>query len=235
MSIKETLCGEIIKLQNGLNRQLLLGASTVVGGYAIPCSIYCFKETYPDADIKLTIANSKKILEMLNEGSLDAAVIEGPMPQPLGCMTDEIVARTIGLDDLIVIAPPGVLSDNKDIISIDELRELPMIVREPGSGIRASMEKALDELGVSFNQMNVIMELNSIEAIKAFVAAGKGFSILSYLAVRKELYYGTLKSLQIDGLSGKHIFTLLHPRRAFLSPLEKEFITFMKSDGRSFC
>lgn len=236
MRMRDTLCNEIEKLQTTADSQIFVGASTIVGGYALPCSIHTFKEKTPQVQIQLTVANSKRIMEMMMEGSLDIAFIEGPLEDSLGGnVAEELICKTLCYDELLAVSHPSLFPGERETISIEELSHLPMLVREKGSGVRASIEKALRDMGLSLSECNVKMELNSLDAIKATLNANQGFSILSYISVRKELYYGNLKALRIHGFSQKHPFIMLHPRRDFLAPLEKSFIEFMKSDDRGFC
>jgi DNA-binding transcriptional LysR family regulator len=235
MGMKEALNSEIKKLQNEATPVLRVGAATVVGGYALPCSIYAFKEKHPYAELRLTVAPSRVILEALLEGGLDVAVVEGPLFEPQGTVAEKLLARSIGHDELVLVAAPELIPAEKSALTLEELRRLPLIVREKGSAIRLSLEQALAGCELSLTDLNVVMELNSLDAIKASVGAGKGFALLSYLSVRKELYYRTLRSLPVEGLSLESTFTLVHPKRIFSSLLEKTFIDFMRSKNRSFC
>ncbi len=235
MSMKATLCSEIEKLQSSTAKQLRLGASTVLGGYALPCSIHSFKEKFPHAQINLSLANSQAVLEALMEGNLDIALIEGPLPEGVVLSADEFVSRSIGEDDLVLVGAPALIPEGREAVTLAELRGLPLLLREKGSGVRSAIEKALLEQGVQPGELNVMMEINSLDAIKSTLGMGKGYSIISYIGVRKELYYGTLKALTVEGLSYRNVFTMLHKRSAFLSPLEKAFIDFMRSKDKGFC
>lgn len=235
LNLKATLCNEVEKLQSSTAKQLRLGASTVIGGYALPCSIHSFKERYPHAQINLSLANSQTVLEALLEGNLDIAIIEGPLPEGIAQSLDEFVSRSIGEDDLVLVGAPALIPEGREAVTLAELRGLPLVVREKGSGVRATIEKALLEQGVQPNELNITMEINCLEAIKATLEMGKGYSIISYIGVRKELYYGTLKALSVKGLSSRNVFTMLNKRNTFLSPLERAFIDFMRSKDRGFC
>jgi len=235
MSMKATLCSEIEKLQSSAPKHLRLGASTVLGGYALPCSIHSFKEKYPHAQINLSLANSQTVLEALLEGNLDIAMIEGPLPEGIAQYLDEFVSRSIGEDDLVLVGSPALIPEGRGAVTLAELRGLPLLVREKGSGVRATIEKALLEQGVQPDELNIMMEINSLDAIKATLGMGKGYSFISYIGVRRELYYGTLRALSVEGLSCRNIFTMLHKRGAFLSPLEKALIDFMRSKDKGFC
>ncbi len=233
ISLKATLCSEIEKMQSSVARQLRVGASTVLGGYAIPCSIHSFKEKNPHAQVSLTIANSRNVLEMLLDGKVDIALIEGATPKNTRQGVDELVSRSIGEDDLVLVTSSALIPEGKETVTLEELKALPLIIREQGSGVRAIVENALLSLGVKLEDLNIIMEVNSLDAIKAML--GKGYAIISYIAVRKELYNGTLKALAVKELSCKNTFTMFHKRSAFLAPLEKSFVDFMRSKDKGFC
>ncbi|NMA67799.1 MAG: LysR family transcriptional regulator, partial [Desulfitobacterium sp.] len=49
------------------NNQIIVGASTTIGNVSLPCSIYLFKEEYPEVNIRLEIANAEEILRKVKE------------------------------------------------------------------------------------------------------------------------------------------------------------------------
>ncbi len=230
MGMKETLCSEIEKLQSETERPLIIGASTIAGGYIIPCSAHRFQEKNPDVKIQLTVSNCQQIMEMLSDGKLDVAVIEGPFPVDAAQHGSGVVSQVIGYDELVVVASRSV-GGSKDFVSPQELQKLPMILREQGSGIRYAVQELLSDLGLTMEQMNIAMELNSIDAIKGSLIVSNRFSILSLLSVSKELEFGILKALRIDGVAAKIPFTMLHVKRSFLPPVVQSFLDFMSKDG----
>lgn len=84
------------------------------------------------------------------------------------------------------------------VISVDDLRQLPMIVFSRTSGFGEFLQKALVAQGVD---LRVKMEIDSVEAIKEFVIAGLGASFLPGRAVEVEIANGTLVKVEVDGLS----------------------------------
>jgi LysR family transcriptional regulator, transcriptional activator of the cysJI operon len=227
MSMKETLCSEIEKLQCGMERPLLIGASTVPGGYTVPGSIHRFQEENPGAQVQLTVSNCRKIMEMLIDGNLDVAIIEGPIPDDLMYGGGNLVSQVIGHDELVVVASPAAVADGMDSVSGDKLRELPLILREHGSGIRYAVEKVFSDLGLTTEQMNITMEFNSIDTIKGSLAVSRRFSILSLLSVSKEVEFGMLKALKIKDYNALLPITMIHAKQSFMPPCLQSFIDFM--------
>ncbi len=74
---------------------------------------------------------------------------------------------------------------NKDNITLEELKNLPLILREKTSSATYLVKKALSEKGVSIEDLNIVYNLNSPEAIKSSICAGKGFAFLPKLTVKR--------------------------------------------------
>ncbi|UNC92776.1 LysR family transcriptional regulator [Candidatus Contubernalis alkaliaceticus] len=235
MSLNENLIQEINALTSLGNEQMMIGASSTIGGYALPCSIYIFKEKYPQSDVKMTIANTKEILEQTEDGVLDIGLIEGPLNKKL-LNQQKLIAKNICKDELVMITPANEKWIDREVITLDELTRLPLILREKGSGIRETVEKALNDNDLQMNDCQLTMELSTLESIKSCVEAGQGISIISRLAVRRELRHGTLKALQVEGISFPHYFTVIYSCVKPKTGLQKTFIEFIKCPhSRSFC
>lgn len=235
MSLSENLIQEINALTSLDNEEMNIGASSTIGGYALPCSIYIFKEKYPQSDVKMTIGNTKEILEKTEDGVLDIGLIEGPFNKSL-LNQQKLIAKNICRDELVMITPANDEWGEKEVITLDELKTLPLVLREKGSGIRETVEKALSDNNIQLDDCRLTMELSTLEAIKSCVEAGQGISIISRLAVRRELRHGTLKALQVEGISFPHYFTVIYSSVKPKTALQKTFIEFIKCPRtRSFC
>lgn len=231
LTLAGNLKEEVARIAGSTSQRLAVGASSGIGGYALPCSVYLFKEKYPEADIRLMVANTAEILERLEDREISVGLVEGPVePRP------ELVATPLSVDELVLIVPPGGTWEGKTEISLEELRQQPLLVREDGSGTRHTLEAALASAGLGLKDFRITMELNSLDAIKASVEAGRGVSLVCRMAIRKELRHGSLRSLSLQGLSFPHYCTMLHPRIGSRTPLESRFIRFMRSSReRDFC
>jgi len=234
MSLSEGLLQEINSIKELGSEEMMVGASSTIGGYALPCSIYAFKEKYPHSIIKLTISNARDIIEKTEDGMLDIGLVEGPFYQN-SLKKEKLIAKNICEDELVLIADSKNHKNNGSI-DLEELKKLPIILSEKGSGTRETIEKALQDNNIELNDLNLTMELNTIEAIKSSVEAGKGVSIISRLAVRKELRHKTLKALKVEGISFAHNFTVIYSSVKPKTSLQKTFLDFINCPrSRSFC
>jgi DNA-binding transcriptional LysR family regulator len=189
LSIKQNIQRDLKSLQQD-NPKLIIGSCKSVGEYALPCSIYTYKKLYKEVAINMQVATSCDVIEKLRDHSINIGIIQGAPEED-----DNIATLNIISDELILV---GNTSNNKKIISLDELKKLPLILREKGSNTRSLLKTALEKRGLNAQNLNIIYDLNSPEAIKSSISAGKGFSFLPKLIVRKELKEGSLQQLQVE-------------------------------------
>lgn len=208
------------------NNQIVVGASTTIGNVSLPCSIYLFKEEYPEVDIRLNIANAEEVLRKVMSDEVDISVIEGYAESP------EINALPVTSDELVLIVPPSHPAEG--VISLTDFLKHPLILREDGSGTRKILVAALARHGYSFNDLHVITEMTTIDAIKSAVEAGLGGAVVPRLAVRKEAYLGTLKVLTISDLEMPLTFNIIYPTNRPLSTKTKQFIKFLTNPEERF-
>ncbi|MDI6823017.1 MAG: LysR family transcriptional regulator [Bacillota bacterium] len=205
-------------------RQLTIAATQTIGNYALPCTVWAFKEKNPHADVRLEIVPAADVVTGVQNGRFDVGLLEG-CEEGLG-KDDELVVRPITADELVaVVAPDGRWSATGEL-GPEELLQMPLLLREPGSGVREAVEQCLARAGIDPAQLRVVAVMGSNEAIKSAVSAGRGVSILSRLAVQRELRTGTLQALPVRGL-GPMRFLLIHRRDPFMSGLAQRFIRFL--------
>jgi DNA-binding transcriptional LysR family regulator len=77
------------------------------------------------------------------------------------------------------------------------------------------LEQALSDSGRRVGDVNIVLELGGNEAIKQAVLNGIGVSILSSLAVKKDLATGELHTLRITDFPLRRVmYTVADTRRA---------------------
>jgi DNA-binding transcriptional LysR family regulator len=78
------------------------------------------------------------------------------------------------------------------------LNDTPMLLREPGSGTRAVVQRALEKKRIKPRHT---MSIGSTEAIKQAVIAGLGVAIVSRMTIERELADGVLRIIPFADLS----------------------------------
>ncbi|MGM0594401.1 MAG: selenium metabolism-associated LysR family transcriptional regulator [Pseudomonadota bacterium] len=194
---------------------LLLGASTTIAEYMLPALLGDFKAKYPEVSIRLQVANTDGIVSMVENNIIDLGVVEAPVSNK------NLVVENCRMDKMVLIVPPGhELASNKSV-PIRELTKYPYICREEGSGTREVMLEAIAQAGANPQDLNIVMELGSPEAVKGAVEAGMGISILSRATIEKELRLGSLVEIDLE-MPLERPFSFVHQKQKFrLRAMEK--------------
>lgn len=235
--LAENIQKNIERLNNTNEGEILVGASCTIGNFALPCSVYLFKERFPRANITLSINNSATIVNNILNQSIKIGLIEGPVTKEVRdeLLQEGIRVKRIINHELVLTAPKNDQWADIDEISVDELKSFPLIMREPGCGIRRTIEKTLMEQELPPDALNTVMQLDSTNAIISTISSDRGVSLLPRMAIRKELRYGILKKINIRETRFLHPFTLLYYPGETLQKYHNAFIDLVISKDRGFC
>jgi DNA-binding transcriptional LysR family regulator len=192
--------------------RLVIGGSTIPGGYILPKCIGAFTTIYPEVTISL-------IRDVLS-GSPEIGIV-GAKTSNKNIYQEKLIE-----DEMRLIVTCDHKWARKKHISPDLMFKEPFIVRERGSGTLKSIKLSLKEKGYTSENLNIIAEMGVIQGIKSNV----GVSILSTIAVAEELKAGTLKALTIKELNLTRSFYLITHKQRSPSPLCKAFIKFLKKE-----
>lgn len=185
---------------------LRLGCTRTVADYTAPRIIAAQALAHPQQRITLRSGNTHELMDALSEGTLDIALVEGSFDRSI--FEGECLSR----EAFIAVARRGDSAAEDGERTLDELLACTLILREAGSGSREILERNLAAHGVTVNDFADIIELASIPAIKACVAAGVGVSFIYRIAVEQELRAGTLRDVTPRDLAISHDFTLIWQR-----------------------
>lgn len=207
-------------------KELMIGACKAVGEYALPCSIYIYKHDNKEIDINFEISNTEGVIKNLLDKTINIGIIHG------NPMISNIKTEKITRDRLLLVTSLPLI---KTSITINELKQLPLIFRENGSGTRKTILQSLEAFNLNISDLNIFYELNSMEAIKTSVISAKGISFIPELTIKRELKEGILKEICVEGLDIYSEFYIAYLIEHHLSSYEAEFIKFIKSSKRGFC
>ena len=201
---------------------LSVGASTIPGEYIVPAYLARFKSLYPEVYPSLKIADTRDIYGAVADGAVDLGVV-GSSAKERNIATEKFLD-----DELVLAAPPDF---KKELITKKELGGLPVILREQGSGSRASLEESLRKNGIKPEDLNIAGEIGSTQAMVQAVTSGMGLSFISRLAVKGPARFGLLREVRVPGLKIMRHFYIITHRVRFASAVSKAFAEFMKGKG----
>lgn len=203
---------------------LVIGGSTIPGGYLLPQIVGAFTQQFPDIFISLVIGDTQKIINDTLEGMIEFGVVGARSG------SKKISQEKLLDDEMLVIVPKHHPWSDKKSISVKMLLDEAFIIRESGSGTLKSIAASLSSVGYSIDDLKVVAEMGSTESVRQAIKHGAGISILSTLAVAEEVKAGALSALAVDGLNLTRRFYLTWHKSRSLSPLSEAFIGFLKKE-----
>lgn len=204
--------------------RLVIGGSTIPGGYLLPRLIGVFTNKHPEVTVALIVGDTEKIIEDTISGALELGLVGAES-------TDKrIMQERLINDEMRLIVPAHHKWAKAKRIKPEMLFTEPFILREQGSGTLQTITLSLTGKGYSIQDLKIIAEMGSTASVIQGIKGNVGISILSTIAVAEELQAGTLKALSIQGLNLKRCFYLTRHRQRSASPLSKAFINFLKKE-----
>jgi len=182
---------------------LNFGATLTIGEYMLPPVLYRIFKEDPEVNISMYVENTHILQEMLWDGKIDFALLEGHFNQ------NEFESKLLSDETFIGVCSP----DNKIAAKTNELKELlsqNLILREPGSGTRDILEQALYNQNLGVRDFNRIIEIGNMNAIKELCHQNIGITFMYREAVKKELAQGYLKEIPIRNLNISHPFSFVY-------------------------
>lgn len=219
MSLYEEFDTEIKALQNTLSGQLKVGASTTVAQYLLPAILAQFKKVHPQTQLFLQNANTREIEQRVSEQKIDIGIIEGQALNPL------LHYEPFIKDEIVLVTRADNQKWRKGIIKVEKLKELPLVLREKGSGTLEVVLEALNENRISEKELHIAIELGSTESVKSYLMHSDAFAFLSIHTILKELTSNQLKVIELSDIdiSRTFQFVSLHGQHSSILSRFKQF------------
>lgn len=199
LALSEESCRALNDLKNAHRGNLTVGASQTTGTYLMPRVLALFAQHYPQINLKVEVNPTRIIAKKVLNNEIDIAVVGGNVPEEF---KKNLEIENFVEDDLILIIPkshPFALKKQKKI-NKDDLYHLSFLTLNSTSTIRKFIDNILMQNNIETKQFNIIMELNSIEAIKTAVSLGVGAAFVSSSAIEKEKELKTIEVINIENI-----------------------------------
>jgi DNA-binding transcriptional LysR family regulator len=194
LAAEEDLLEELAADDEGVvTGTLELGASTGPGGTVVPLLLCEFQQQHPDARVRLSVSDTQTVVEQVADRLLELGIV-GAGRKHRG-ITFEPFFR-----DEVVLACPA----NHDLagktISLEQLKNEPLIVMQEGAGVRQVIEDELRKAGTRLRDLDVRLELGLQESVRSAVLGGHGVTFISRLAIEADLAAGRIATARVRGL-----------------------------------
>jgi DNA-binding transcriptional LysR family regulator len=200
--------------------RLTLGVITTAKCFA-PELLGEFCQLYPGIEVALNVFNRDQIIDRIKANEDDLYIMgQAPVEQ-----TEDIEAFPFAPNPLVLMAPRDHPLVGQQNIPLARVAEEPMILREPGSGVRDAMLRLFDQQNLS---LKVRMELGSNEAIKHAIVAGLGLSVLSLHTLALEGPDGPVELLDVEGFPIMRKWYIAHLKGKQLSLVAQAYLHFVQ-------
>lgn len=197
---------------------LLVGANEATCLYVLPEAFAEYHKLYPSVQISIYRNFSRKVIEKVEDGSVDVGIVTLPVKSP------SLRTYSIFRDRLVLmVSPTNPLARHK-AVRMSEVAEQPLIFPKTGF-----MRQLLDkEFRPYRSRLRVTMELPSVSLIKRFVATGFGVSLISSAFARNEVRDGEVKLIPITDLEMWRELGVVYRRDRTLPRSASAFVQLIK-------
>ncbi len=185
----------------------------------MPAIIKAFSKEYPDVDIYLRILKCSEFLNELRDNKIDLAYTIGYLNK-----IPEIEYTAEVLEPILVLASPNHRLVSKEKLTPKDFDGIPLIMAEPAAYYRRNFINDLERNGIN---PKIILETESLQAIKNLTCSGLGVCILPKTAADAEINAGKLVPLDYKCDYDIKSQIIWH-RDKWLSFIIKEFIRIAK-------
>jgi DNA-binding transcriptional LysR family regulator len=176
-------------------RELQRGALTLAGGmtvcmYVLPRLLRKFRSLYPRIDLRVASGSSEELQGMLRSHEVDLALLTLPV------VAKDLEVRPVLKEEMVVVTAPRHPLSRERTVDPAQLGRYPLIVYEPGSNTRKAIDQFFLEQEIP---MDVAMETENVEIIKAMVAAGLGITLIPYMGIARDVRLGRFAYARVRG------------------------------------
>jgi DNA-binding transcriptional LysR family regulator len=178
-------------MRSAASSDFRLASSMTIAEHLVPTWLSTLRGSHPALRVGLHVANSQEVQRLVLEGQADLGMIEAPT------LDARLESRVFARDRLTVVVSPGHPWARSEVpLRPEDLAAAQLIVREPGSGTRETLDRVL----ASYAPVEPLLELGSNAAVRGAVRAGAGPAVLSVLAVRDDLIALRLTEVEVTGI-----------------------------------
>ena len=178
---------ETQKLQRG---SLHLGGGMTVCMYVLPRLLKKFRSLYRDVDLRVTPGTSEAILRQVRDHQVDLGLLTLPV------VAADLEVRPVLTEEMVVVTAPRHPLSRERTVDAKSLGRYPLILFERGSNTRKVLDQFFLEQEIP---VDVAMETENVEIIKAMVASGLGITVIPYAAVARDMRAGRFGWARVRG------------------------------------
>jgi len=220
-NLQVDLDNSLAELRDNASGRLIIGANESTTLYLLR-HIQKYRRLYPRVRVQVRRCLSSKVPGQLVEGDLELGVISYDSED------NRLASRVIYIDHLAFVVSPQHRLADKESVSVAELGMETFIAHNVKSPYRDIVLREFQRLKV---ELNMDMEMPTVESIRKLVQRNEGVAFLPRMCVEQELEQGTLREVRVSEIYVERKIRLTYPARRVLSHAARAFLDLVKEIG----
>lgn len=168
---------DVAVLRAGKQPELCVAVIHSVCAYRLPEVLQGFIDAYPDIQLRVTSLGSDRSLKVLRDGLVDIAIV---MDNRFLTANADMVVDFLYSEPIFVLVAAGHPLVTKPEVAWREISEYPQILFKDGYGMQRLVQEKFSSQGLP---LNVVLELNTLDAFRGVVRQGNCVAVLPESAV----------------------------------------------------
>jgi DNA-binding transcriptional LysR family regulator len=168
--------------------KVVLGTPPTAGDAISARLVKRFLSAHPDVSIRIVPAFSGYLLDWLQRGEIDLAIMYEPDAK------QNLAIEPLISEVLCAVAPPATRLPKRRLPLVQVLTQR-LVLPGPQHGLRKLVERAAAKVDC---KLNIVVEADSLQTLRDLVEMNLGWTILPLASVHREITDGRLKAAQIE-------------------------------------
>jgi DNA-binding transcriptional LysR family regulator len=193
-----------------------------VSTYFLPSILKSFRERYPRVGLNFSRCAFHSLQQELASGIIDLAFL---LADESSLVPDSVTETLLKLP-LVVVACAGHPLASQESVALQDLLDEPILLPSEDCSYRVALERMITGENVD---PAIILNFNSIEAIKRCVANGVGITLVTEIAVYDDIESGKLQALPWTGEQVEASLQMIRHKGKWVSPILQAFMETVRA------
>ncbi|MFZ6766816.1 CysB family HTH-type transcriptional regulator [Undibacterium sp. Di26W] len=183
--------------------------------YVLPKVVQGFRQAFPDVRIALQQSSPEHIAEWVLSGKADIGIATEGLSQ-----FKDLASFACYEWNHVVVVPENHPLLNKDVLTLEDLSNYPLITYDVGFTGRGHIDDAFRLAGL---RTDIVLTAMDSDVIQQYVALGLGVGLVASMAIEVQRAHG-LRTIEASHLFASNVTRLAVRRGAYLRSYTFEFI-----------